>query len=710
MNTKLTAALLAAILGAATGPAQPPAAGRSGTDKVTFHNDAARTGWNAQERVLTPAVVAGPRFGQVWQSPALDGFGDNPARLFASPLYLAATEITGGVAAGRTLPVVFAASSTGYVYAISASASGPIAAGAILWRARLTDHPCDDGESGILSTPVIDRAATRIYVTSCDSVGKTALHALDLRSGAPIAGWPIPLNAAAINAPDVTRNNGGNRFTDARTIIQRGALNLSADGKRLYVAIGPDSTGWLVAVDTTTAKVASAFSSTATADEDQGGMWAAAGPSIDAQGRIQIATGSKFLARARVGVAGIFPDSAHNWGQSLLQFRDDPKSGLVLIATYSPFNYCQAGSNDIDLGASGVIAFDLPAGTATTTNLLAIGGKQGNFYLLDRDRLPGDTNKRHACGFDPDADGSLLAPDPQPHLGLRGPINLFGPYSDYVSMLDQAKSRSTPAVYRDATGTTFAYATGSAKSGDDFATSVPPGLARVSIVAEKGKPAYPRLDILEKTQTFQNPGSPVISSNGGNGAIVWVLDMNAPRSASLYGPEAPKPILYAFDAAKLKLLWKNKPGVLQPSGKYNEPTIVDGLVLVGTDRIQAFGLRNVATTGAAVARPTAAGPAAKKPVVRAVPPAVTRKPAAVTAPAPAAASGDLLAGQRVFRARCAACHEAGQPGTPSRAALARMPRTRIEAALISGVMRPMATGMSKSDVASVARFLVEAKR
>ena len=662
----LATALLTIALGAAV-PAQPA----PGVDKTTFHNDAARSGWNARETELTPAAVAGPRFGQIWQSPRLDSFGDAPPRLYASPLYLAALDITAGPASRRRLPVAFAASSTGYVYAISAARTGPIAAGTILWRAQLTAKPCDEGTSGILATPIIDRASGRIYVTACDADRKWALHALALGSGARVAGWPVALDAAAINAPGVGRN-GANRLTDARTIIQRGALNLSADATRLYVAIGPDLSGWLVSIDTATAKVTSAFSSTATADEDQGGMWAAAGPSIDAQGRIHIATGSKFLARARVGVAGIYPDSAHNWGQSLLQFRDDPQAGLTLLATYSPFNYCQAGANDIDLGASGTIAFDLPG--STTPALLAIGGKQGNFYLLDRDHLPGDTVKRHTCGFDPDSDRSLLAPEPQPHLGMRGPINLFGPYSDYVSMLDQAKSRSTPAVFADANGATFVYATGSAKSGDDFATSVPPGLARLRIVAEAGKPAFPRVDGLEKTQSFQNPGSPVISSNGGRGAIVWVLDMNAPRSASLYGANAPRPVLYAFDAATLKLLWKNTSGVLQASGKYNEPAVVDGTVLVGTDRIQAFGLLGRATSKALVSKSgaTPIKPVQPKPGRQ----TVIAKTAA--APSTTAMPIDILAGQRTFRARCASCHEAGQPGTPSRTDLNCLPSTRVE--------------------------------
>src|SRR5438128_332974 len=45
-----------------------------------FHGDAARTGFNQTETLLSPANVASG-FGQVWQSPVLDG------RLYATPLF-----------------------------------------------------------------------------------------------------------------------------------------------------------------------------------------------------------------------------------------------------------------------------------------------------------------------------------------------------------------------------------------------------------------------------------------------------------------------------------------------------------------------------------------------------------------------------------------------------------------------------------------------
>lgn len=50
-------------------------------------------------------------------------------------------------------------------------------------------------------------------------------------------------------------------------------------------------------------------------------------------------------------------------------------------------------------------------------------------------------------------------------------------------------------------------------------------------------------------------------------------------------------VLYACDATNLKLLWKSPPGELAATGKYNEPTVLDRAAHLGTDRIQAFGLR-----------------------------------------------------------------------------------------------------------------------
>jgi hypothetical protein len=59
-------------------------------DVPTFHGDARRLGWNAEERHLGPARVGGPDFGPLWSSPALEGATldgrRHPSHLYATPL------------------------------------------------------------------------------------------------------------------------------------------------------------------------------------------------------------------------------------------------------------------------------------------------------------------------------------------------------------------------------------------------------------------------------------------------------------------------------------------------------------------------------------------------------------------------------------------------------------------------------------------------
>jgi mono/diheme cytochrome c family protein len=559
-------------------------------DKATYHNNPQRTGWNSEETRLTPELVSSDDFGLLWQSPKLDGFNGTPPRLFASPVYADSVNVP---SIGTTSSLVFAVTTTGYAYAISTTSNDVVQAGQIVWRRRLTNSPCGNGTDGNLSTPVIDLSGQSIYITSCTQTGQLrqwSVHALELGNGNERSGWPVDIDTAAINQPGLNRN-GDNKLRPDRPNLQRGALNLSPDGTRLYIAFG-EPTGWLLSVDTKTPKLASVFSSTASSDEEQGGMWASGGPAVDPQGRVYMATGANFAYTvAKRGVEGVAPNSPRNWGQSILQWSDDPQVGLKLEGSYSPYNYCQTAAKDIDLGSSGAVVIDLPRETTATPRLLALGGgKQGNAYLLDRDKMPGDTKIRHPCSDNPQTDLSLLAPEQQPHLNAQGPINVFGPFSDEIGMIDQAKSRSTAAFYLNDRGQASLFVSGSTKTGADFSVSTPPGLALVNIVTSPGKPAFLRLDRLEKTVTFQNPGSPVVSSNGGRNAVVWVLDANAPRTANLFSKDARRAVLYAFDAENLNLLWSSK-DALFPSGKYNEPAIVNGLVLVGTDRIQAFGSR-----------------------------------------------------------------------------------------------------------------------
>jgi len=123
---------------------------------------------------------------------------------------------------------------------------------------------------------------------------------------------------------------------------------------------------------------------------------------------------------------------------------------------------------------------------------------------------------------------------------------------------------------------------------------VSPGLTRLRIVTSPGQPAYLSIDASDSVLSLFSPGPPVITSTGSDNGIVWVLDANVYRSASLVGSNVPHPVLYALDANTMQLLWSSTSDQLNVGGKYNHPVIAHGVVLVGTDRIQAFGINSIA--------------------------------------------------------------------------------------------------------------------
>ena len=54
-------------------------------------------------------------------------------------------------------------------------------------------------------------------------------------------------------------------------------------------------------------------------------------------------------------------------------------------------------------------------------------------------------------------------------------------------------------------------------------------------------------------------------------------------------------------------------------------------------------------------------------------------------------------GQAIYETRCKACHDGGNPRAPSRADLGQRAPADIVTALTSGIMQPMAAGLSDAD-------------
>ncbi len=654
-----------------------PATSASGQQRghSGFHAGPARDGWF--RNVVTPSASdLENQFGEVWQSPRFADHGVHPPRLYASPLFLADVALDGGQHRGRRFDAVLAATSNGDVYLVNTTRREDVAAGRILWHRKLgapcalQPAPLDGVATGILSTPVIDRARGVAYVTHCDPKQRWQAYALRLGDGAIVDGWPVRLDEARMNA--VNTNAGPRRVPPRRKFdyrVQRAALALSSDGNALHVGFGESETGWLAAVDTRAKTLASAFSTQAMPHRGAGGVWGSGGPAVDADGTLFVATGTGY---------GGYTDARHDWTQSVLALRFEG-GGYRLVGTYTPFNHCLTAKNDIDLGSGGVAL--LPA-ARDGRRLLAVGGKQGNVYLLDRTKLPGGLERRPSCDTPSSADGSLLPPGVQPQFGARGPLSVFGPYSEEDGAMDIARSRTVPAAFVDADGRARLFVTGGTRPGIGQARSIPPSLVRLDVATDAGAP-YLRIAARELRTALRNPGSPMVT--GRARPLVWVLDENAPRSALLAGDAPPRPVLYVFDGDTLRRLWSSAEGVLQTSGKYNAPAFGAGLVFVGSDRIQAFGAggRNVPVEPTAPVATTSS------------PPASGTSPAS----APPRDAGTLYA------QRCAICHDNPSGNIPPRALVATRPKARIVAALTTGIMRTQANGLTPKEIDGLADYL-----
>ena len=137
-------AAIALLAGLLTGIAA--AADKAGADEVTISQDQLRTGWDPNEPALSPSIVAGPTFGQLF-SASVNG------QVYAQPL-----------AIGGNLLV---ATETNHVYSLNAET------GAVNWQLSLGPSwpesviGCGDlqPDIGVTSTPVYDPASGTAYIT-----------------------------------------------------------------------------------------------------------------------------------------------------------------------------------------------------------------------------------------------------------------------------------------------------------------------------------------------------------------------------------------------------------------------------------------------------------------------------------------------------------------------------------------------------------------
>ena len=376
-------------------------------DVLTNRYNVSRTGANVAETILNQTNVNVNSFGKIF-SRGVDG------QIYAQPLIVSDLDFGGGV----TRSIVVVATTRNMVYVFDAeepTKCHPV------WRVDLdetgaTPVPRTDyfpgyqdftAEIGITSTPVIDREAGIVYLTSKSRkiINGTphylyTLHALDLRTGAKRFG-PAVIAETAINngaatfisGPSVNgagegSTNGVLKFNAFRQ-LQRPGLLLQKGVLYLAFASQGDSGpfhGWLLAYDAANLGFVDAYCTTP--DWGEGGIWqSGCGLAGDDAGNIYAVCGNgECLKDAAQNPQGSPPNptnaqlaSGPFFGHSLLKLILGADRKLKLVDWYTPCDILERNAADDDMCSGPVL---LP-----WNNLVGMWGKDRAYHISDRGNL-----------------------------------------------------------------------------------------------------------------------------------------------------------------------------------------------------------------------------------------------------------------------------------------------------------------------------------
>jgi hypothetical protein len=495
-------------------------------DVFTWHYDISRSGLNPNETTLTPANVTSATFGKLGEL-TVDGQIDGQV------LYLHQVNIPNV----GLKNVVYFATENDSVYALDASSfSGTTAT--VLWKAPLlpsgetaaTSLPCGPTPTGIMATPVIDRARNAIYVVAMTQDKSNnvyhRLHALDLTTGLELFGGPTTITATY---PGTGGNVKGGVVTFEPS-VQHDRAALLESGNTIYtVWSGLDGdcgsySPWVISYSAETLAQTGALD--LAPDNYGGGMWmAGAGPSADSSGNVYTITGNGFGGTPEGGL----PTGSYNNSMVKLSTSD----GLSVADYFTPDISTTDNQRDLDFGSVGPLLVDLVDSASTTHHLAMSGGKDGQFYVVDRDNM-GQFNS--------------------------GNDNIYQQFT-----LSGGLNFSTPVYFN---GTVYVCPAGSKL--DAFATS------NAMLVTP---PA-------QSSNSFGGSGAVLsISSNGSSDGIVWAVDWT---KTELFAYDATKVTTNIYNSAQAS---GGRDSFSAIGGHFNTPMVVDGKVYFGTgSSIVVFGL------------------------------------------------------------------------------------------------------------------------
>ena len=360
-------------------PVLSPQALASQPQLTTSQYDNSRTGANPNETTLTPQNVHSHDFGKLF-SLRVDG------DVYAQPLYLPGLEIPGR---GKH-DVLFVATEHDSVYAFDSNTKAPP-----LWHVNFTNPatgittvpgqavrcPFINPEVGITSTPVIDvprntlfiLARTREQAASNNPQYAQRLHALDTRTGEERPGSPVVIQASVPVQTGVATPHNLN--FDPLLENPRAAL-LLVNGT-VYLSWGSSCDvgeyhGWVMAYDAQTLMQKAVFNTSPNGKES--GIWQSdTGPAADTGGNVFVVTGNGDFAPAR-----------RDYGDTMLKLALE-HDRLIVRDYFTPHDQEMLSKKDLDLGAGGPLL--LPDQNGAHSHLALVGGKDGNLFVIDRDRM-----------------------------------------------------------------------------------------------------------------------------------------------------------------------------------------------------------------------------------------------------------------------------------------------------------------------------------
>jgi hypothetical protein len=344
---------------------------------TTYHYDTYRTGWNSQEKTLTPAAVHSASFG-VLNTIVLDDEAE------AQPLVVANVNITAGSYQGIHT-VVYVATDNNSIYAIDTTS------GTVLLNPNFGPpvvHPLNCGKStpdvGIKSTPVIDLSSNTLYAMSYtqQSTGPVYfLHALDLGS---LTDKVPPQQVSGSHML-----SDGTTFAFNATYQQQRPALLLANGN-VYAAFGsfcdlsPSlSRGWVLGWQTGTLTPLAGNQLTDTQASDTGdfflsSVWMSGyGPAADDSGNVLFVTGNSDRS-------GNTYDGVTDIEESVIQVSSDLSTVLDL---FTPDDVGYMDEHDLDFGSGGVMV--LPDQPGSIPHLAVAAGKVGSMFFMNEDDLGG---------------------------------------------------------------------------------------------------------------------------------------------------------------------------------------------------------------------------------------------------------------------------------------------------------------------------------